>query len=98
MFTGFHLELRGSARNGFTVAVEADKTLVERMNVSGKHVGAVVPRVHGDEEALDARGVIAQETDGLAEGGHRGRAYIRAARVAEVQRNHFAVEIGELQL
>src|SRR5882672_3471225 len=93
MLAGLYLEFAGGLGRRGAVAVKREKVLVERVDVFRQHFLRVVPRIDGDEEALDVCAVRAEQPHGPPERRQGERADVRTARIAEIQRDHLAAEI-----
>jgi hypothetical protein len=68
---------------------------MKRAGVFGQYLRRVTRRVEGDEDHLDATGVVAETAQHLAHRRKRRRADIRALRVTKEDDDRLALKIGQ---
>jgi len=96
VLASFDFEFRGGSRRRRGVAIKREKACVKRAHILAQQLGFVVLRVDGDENHLYLLAVVAEEPDRFGQRRQSQRADVRAAGIAEIERDDLAAEFREL--
>src|SRR3954454_1569954 len=95
VLASFDFEFRGGSRRGCGVPIKREKAFVKRAHILAQQLGFVVLRVDGHENHLYILAVVAEEPDRFGQRRQSQRADLRAAGIAEIERDDLAAEFRE---